>query len=132
MGPVLADRALLVESHDLLAQTVTTALRGEGLEVERAPSGSAAEILHAADGGGHGLVVLDADRAGAPDNVAGTPDNVTELVAQLHARGLVVVVLTDSAEVAQSALDQGAWRVVRPHQGAASLRGALGLRTRRA
>lgn len=125
MDSVLVDRALLVESHDLLAQTVTKALRGEGLQVERAPSGSAAEILDAADGGGHGLVVLDADRAGAPDNLSA-------LVAQLHARGLVIVVLTDSDEVAQSALNQGAWRVVRPDQGAASLRGALGMRARRA
>lgn len=122
---VLADRALLVESHDLLAQTMTKALRGEGVEVERAPSGSAAEILHAADGGGHGLVVLDADHAGGPDSLSA-------LVGQLHARGLIVVVLTDSAEVTQSALEQGARRVVRPDQGAASLRGALGLRTRRA
>lgn len=124
MAHVASARALLVESHDLLAQAVTKALRGEGVEVERVPSGSPAEILDAVDGGRHGVVVLDADRSGAPDETS-------ELIAQLHARDLVVVVLTDSPEVAQSALDRGASRVVRPDQGAAAFREALGIRARR-
>lgn len=123
MERVLSERALLVESHDLLAQMVTKALRGEGVEVERVRSGSPAEILDAAKSGRHGLVVLDADRSGPSDETY-------ELIAQLHARDLVVVALTDSAEVAQSALDRGANRVVRPDEGVASLRSALGMRTR--
>ncbi len=125
MAHVASARALLVESHDLLAQTVTKALRGEGVEVDRAPSSSAAQILDAADEGRHGLVVLDADRAGEADDI-------DELIAQLHARDLVVVVLTDSAEVAQSALDRGASRAIRPDQGAAAFREALGIQARRA
>lgn len=120
-----SQRVWLVSDHDLLAQTVTRRLRAEGVEVDRAPSGSSAELLDVAGQGPHDLVVLDADHADERDDLH-------ELIDGLRARGLVVVVLTDAAEVGQAALERGASRVVRPDQGAAAFREALGIPARRA
>lgn len=120
MERVIAERALLVEDHDLLAQMMTRALNFEGVEVDRAPSGSLADVLGAVDQGGYSLVVLDADRAGADGDVQ-------KLITGLHAPGRVVVVLTDSADVGKSARNGGASCVVAPNQGANAWRTVLGL-----
>lgn len=125
MEPRLSEHALLVSGHDLLAQTITRSFRAEGIQVDRTSLDSTEQILEAADEGRQGLAVLHADHAGEGGDLH-------QLVAGLRARGLAVVVLTDSAEIEQSALEQGASHVVHPSQGAASLRHALGMRARRA
>lgn len=124
MERALSQRALLVEDHDLLAQMVTEALRAEGVEVDRTVPGSAAGVLAAADATRHGLVLLDVDHTDERDEPH-------ELIAQLHARGLRVVALVDSADAERSALDGGVSRVVRTDQDASTFRDAVGIRARR-
>lgn len=57
----LPERVLLVEDHELLAQSLVLALRAEGIEAERAPLTSTDAVLETAGSGSYELVLLDLD-----------------------------------------------------------------------
>lgn len=93
MEPSLIDgalprRVLLVEDHELLAQCLEFTLRGEDVQVDRAPLSSPDDLITAARDGDYDLVLLDLDLGGVE------VDGGLQLVAPLQATGARVVMLT--------------------------------------
>lgn len=80
-------RVLLVEDHRLLAQSLTMALRAEGIEAAEAPLGSHEAILTAARVGRYEVILLDLDLG------QGLGDSLS-LLEPLQATGARVVMLT--------------------------------------
>ncbi len=103
VADVALQSVLIVEDHQLLAQSLSFALMAEGLAVTVAELDSPAGILDAFAQSGAGIVLLDLDLGGA------VGDGL-ELVAPLCARGARVLVVSGSTDRPRLAgcLEQGA------------------------
>jgi DNA-binding NarL/FixJ family response regulator len=102
-----ATRVLIVEDHELLAQSVAIALSGEGCEVRLSRLGGMQEVLEEADEHGPDVVLLDLDLGGDLGDGAG-------LIAPLRNRGAHVVIVTGTTSSARHGLclEQGALAVL--------------------
>ena len=104
-------RVLIIEDHDLLAQSLGYALQGEGLVVQLAPLGSEEQVVAAADGFDPDVALLDLD-LGPPIGTG------LRLVQPLVERGAHVIVVTASESRTRIAecLEAGACGFVRKAQ----------------
>jgi DNA-binding NarL/FixJ family response regulator len=100
-------RVLIVEDHELLAQSVGLALAGEGCEVRLSGLRGMEEVLAEADDHAPHVVLLDLDLGGELGDGAG-------LIAPLRSRGAHVVVVTGTTVPARHGLcvEQGAMAVL--------------------
>lgn len=114
----LPKRVLLIEDHDLLAHTLTVALRAEGVELDRARPGSPAELVATVRDGGFDLVLLDLE--GWTD-----ADEVREALRRLSDGGPPVVVLTDQTAVDPLPDHHEATGVLSKDEDLAALRAAM-------
>ena len=98
---------LIVEDHELLAQSLALTLTSEGVPAEAVIPGSATEVLDAADRTGAQLVLLDIDLG--IEGITGL-----DLVEPLRERGATVLMLTGERDelLIAGALDAGAIGVV--------------------
>jgi DNA-binding NarL/FixJ family response regulator len=87
---MLAVSVLLIDDHELLAQTLALALRAEGLVVEAPPVTSPEAVLAAAERVHPDLVLLDLDLGAMGSGVS--------LVAPLLALGAEVVILSGATD----------------------------------
>jgi DNA-binding NarL/FixJ family response regulator len=103
----MTTRVLIVEDHELLAQSVGLALSGEGCDVRISGLGGMDEVLQEADEHAPDVVLLDLDLGGELDDGAG-------LIAPLRHRGAHVVVVTGTTSPARHGLclEQGALAVL--------------------
>lgn len=100
-------RALLVEDHELLAQSLSWALTEEGVEAEHAAIDSAEAVIEQARAGAFDVVLLDLDLGGLGSGL--------DLIRPLQATGARVVMLTavtDEIRLAEC-VEAGALGVVR-------------------
>lgn len=122
-------RALMVEDHDLLAQSLEKVLHATGIDVDRTSSTPSQGVIDAVRDGNHDLVLLDLDRTNGPDASSdghhAPPDALPDLIGPLQDTGTPVVVLTGSPEIEQAATEQGAHAVIRTDRDAMSLRETL-------
>jgi DNA-binding NarL/FixJ family response regulator len=107
-GPGNVDRpargsVLIVEDHQLLAQSLAFALMAEGFAVTIADLDSRDGVLEAFERSGAGIVLLDLDLGGA----VGDGLSLVEPLCERHARVLVVSGSTDRPRLA-CCLEQGA------------------------
>lgn len=107
----LPDRVLLIEDHALLAQSLTLALRTEGIVAEPAPTDSRERILDAAYEGGYALILLDLD-------LDGRLGSGLSLIKPLQGTGARVVMLTgvDDRERLAECVKEGAVGLVSTRQ----------------
>lgn len=84
-------RVLIVEDHELLAQSLTFTLRADGMTADRAPMDSPESVVHAAEAGGYDVVLLDLDLGEAMGSGL-------HLIDPLQRSGARVVMLTGSSE----------------------------------
>ena len=84
-------RVLIVEAHELLAQSLTYALRVEGFEVEMAPGPTVDDVLAAADRFEPTIVLVD------PDLGEGS-DRGLHLIDRLQASGRRILLLTAATD----------------------------------
>lgn len=98
---------LIVEDHELLAQTLALTLESEGVPAQAVIPGSAAEVLGVADHTGARLVLLDIDLG--IEGITGL-----DLVEPLRGQGATVLMLTGERDelLIARALDAGAIGVV--------------------
>lgn len=101
---------LIVEDHELLAQSLSVSLRGDGVDVAVTAGPTAEDVLEAARSHGAGLVLLDLDLG----EVMG---DGLDLVAPLVRLGATVVILTGNNDRLRHAecLEAGALGVL--HKG---------------
>jgi two-component system nitrate/nitrite response regulator NarL len=100
---------LIVEDHELLAQSLELALRVEGMTAQRVRGVDQSEVLSAAAQLQPALVLLDLDLGGRSGK---------ELIEPLRAGGAVVLMLTgvtDRVRLAEC-IEAGAIGIVRKHQ----------------
>lgn len=90
-------RVLLVEDHELLAQSLIFTLKAEGVCPERAPLGSAEEVLAAASEGRYDVVLLDLDLGDA----VGSGLHLIEPLQRTGARVVMLTAATDREQLAE-------------------------------
>lgn len=89
-GTSATPRVLLIEDHELLAQSLSSVLAAEGIRAERAVASSPEEVLSVAGAGDFDVVLLDLD--------LGPLGSGLDLVRPLRALGARVVMLTASTD----------------------------------
>jgi two-component system, NarL family, nitrate/nitrite response regulator NarL len=94
-GP-MGTKVMIVEDHELLAQSLTVALAGEGMDVERVVASSPAEVLEGADRVRPAVVLLDLD-------LGATVGSSVPLIGPLRELGTLVVMLTGVTDRVQLA-----------------------------
>ncbi len=102
-----AHRVLIVEDHELLAQSLAVALEVEGLEVQVAPLGEAGDLLALAEQSRPSVVLLDLD-------LGDGREGGEALVPGLVALGAGTVVVSGSSDVLRlgTCLELGATAVL--------------------
>lgn len=111
---------LIVEDHDLLAQSLELALRGDGFEAELADDLTADGILEIADRMRPSVVLLDLDLGSAVGSSL-------PLIPALHALGACVVMVTGTENRARlgECIEAGAIGIVPKSAGFDDLLGAI-------
>lgn len=97
-------RVLILEDHDLLAQSLAALLRGEGLLVEVARPAAARSAAGPGPDEPYDVVLLDLDQC---------REDAPERIRSLRADGARVVILTGSADVPPAAVTAHAAGVIR-------------------
>lgn len=92
---VSGSRVLIVEDHELLAQSLAMALGAEGMDVRIVPLESLDGVVHVAEGFRPDVVLLDLD--------LGPLGSALPLVAPLTGAGAKVLLVTGSTELARIA-----------------------------
>lgn len=101
---------LIIEDHELLAQSLELALRAQGMAAQRVGGLGQSEVLSTAAALQPGLVLLDLDLGGQKSGL--------QLIEPLRAGGSVVLMLTgvtDRVRLAEC-IEAGAIGIVRKHQ----------------
>jgi DNA-binding NarL/FixJ family response regulator len=103
----MGGRVLIVEDHELLAQSLSMALRADGLEVHRCPPSSADTVLAAVGEVRPDVVLLDLDLGAA----IGSSLPMVQPMAALGARVVIVTGITERHRLGEC-LEAGAVSVV--------------------
>lgn len=108
LEPQQGVRVLVVEDHELLAQSLVFMLGADGLTADRAPNDSPAAVLDAARDGAYDIVLLDLD-------LGANLGSGLDLIKPLQATGARVVMLTASTDETSMAecIEAGAIGLVR-------------------